>query len=107
VAITTAELLNSHIWASNTAAGVFQNGCLLFVAGLAVVQNHAVRGWQWESIVTGLGWGGMTVGLVRMIAPEGVLESVRRDVLGRGVLGMGASVWLIGVFLTGKGFAWL
>jgi hypothetical protein len=106
VTITSTELLNSHIWSSNTAPGIYLNGCLLFVAGLAIVQNHNVWIRSWEMVITVLGWGGMMLGVVRMAMPGRVLEAVRNDgrTGGGGIWGMGMLVLGMGVFLMGKGY---
>ncbi|KXS17685.1 hypothetical protein M427DRAFT_54280 [Gonapodya prolifera JEL478] len=79
LAVTTAtEAFNAHIWAGNTAAGVFFNGSVLFVAGLSIVQSHNV--WKgWPAAVTAVGWAAAALGTYRMVAPDSVLEGVRRS----------------------------
>ena len=104
IVITATEMLNSHIWAGNTAAGVYQNGCVLFVAGLTIAQNHNVWVARWPTVITLLGWGGMALGLLRMAAPDRVLDAVKRDT-DRQVFGPASAVLLLGMCLTWKGYS--
>ena len=77
VAITLSETVNIHIWAGNMAAGVYLNGAILFVAGLALVRAHNfwVRGWP--VLITLTGWFIMLLGLFRMFFPELQLEGAK------------------------------
>ncbi len=101
IAVTISETLNVHIWTANTAAGVYLNGALLFVAGLSIVRshNHWVR--DWPVIVTITGWFVMLLGLFRMFAPEMQLEGAKNiSVVVAGTL----FVLVIGIFLTFKSY---
>ena len=77
VAITLSETVNIQIWAGNSAAGVYLNGAILFVAGLAIVRAHNfwVRGWP--VLITLTGWFIMLLGLFRMFFPELQLEGAK------------------------------
>ena len=77
VAITIFEMLNVHIWAANTAAGVHFNGALLFVAGIVIVRAHNLWVRSWPVVVTLVGWVIIFLGLFRMFAPELQLEGAR------------------------------
>jgi hypothetical protein len=77
VAITLTETVNIHIWAGNTAAGVYFNGAVLFVAGLAIVRAHNLWVRAWPVLVTLAGWFIMLLGLFRMCFPELQLEGAK------------------------------
>lgn len=70
ITVTVSEAINLPIWASNSAPLTYLNGCLLFVAGLAVVRAHNVWSRQWPVVITLTGWAAMLAGLFRMFAPE-------------------------------------
>lgn len=70
MALATSEALNFHIWSSNIPSLTYLNGCLLFVAGLALVRAH--NDWKpgWPVLITLTGWMLLLGGLFRMFAPE-------------------------------------
>ncbi|EXJ70256.1 uncharacterized protein A1O5_06324 [Cladophialophora psammophila CBS 110553] len=76
--ISLTESFNAHIWATSSAPTIFLNGSVIFVSGLAIVQNHNVWCRSWPVLVTLAGWGGVALGLMRMLIPERILESVKR-----------------------------
>lgn len=102
VVVTISEMLNAHIWATNTAPGIYLNGMFLFVAGLAIVRAHNrwVRGWS--VVVTLVGWFVMLLGLLRMFAPELVLKGVQST--GPAFIAPTMGVLAIGIFLTFKAY---
>ena len=97
IAITISETVNVHIWAANTAAGVYLNGAILFVAGLAIVRAHNfwVRGWP--VLVTLSGWLIMFLGLFRMFFPELQLEGAKHT---SAVIVETMPVLALGIYLT-------
>lgn len=76
--ISLAESRNAHIWATSSAPTVFLNGSVIFVSGLAIVQNHNIWCRGWPVLVTLVGWGGVSLGMLRMLVPERVLEGVKK-----------------------------
>jgi hypothetical protein len=96
-------MLNTQIWASNTAAGVYFNGYVLFVNGLAIVQNHNIWRLRWTTLITLVGWGSIALGLMRMVTPEKILEKAMR--MSREQLMLAPGLLLpVGIWLTVKGF---
>jgi len=77
VAITLSETVNIHIWAGNTAAEVYLNGAILFVAGLAIVRAHNLWVRGWPVLISLTGWFIMMLGLFRMFFPELQLEGAK------------------------------
>lgn len=101
VAITLSETVNVHIWAGNTAAGVYANGALLFVAGLAIVRAHNLWVRGWPVIVTLVGWFLIALGLFRMFFPELQLEGAKHTST---VSVLTMPVLAVGIFLTYKAY---
>lgn len=101
VAITITETINVHIRASKPAAGVFLNGVLLFVAGLAIVRAHNLWVWSWPVVVAVVGWLVMAIGLFRMAAPKLQLQGARNIGL---VIAETMAVLATGIFLTFKAY---
>ena|SRR4249919_1358448 len=102
IVVTISETINVHIWEANTAAGVYLNGTLLFVAGLSIVRshNHWVR--DWSVMVTLTGWFVMLLGLFRMFAPEMQLEGAKNATA---VVTITTFVLAMGIFLTFKAYS--
>jgi hypothetical protein len=101
VAITASETVNIHIWAANTAAGVYLNGAMLFVAGLAIVRAHNLWVRGWPVLVTLAGWFVMLLGLFRMFFPELQLEGAKHTST---VSMLTVLLLAVGIFLTFKAY---
>jgi hypothetical protein len=101
IVVTISEMINVHIWASNTAAGVYLNGAILFVAGLSIVRAHNLWVRGWPVMVTLVGWFAMLLGLFRMFAPELQLEAAKNT---SPVTAETMVVLAVGVFLTFKAY---
>lgn len=101
VAITISETLNVHIWADNTAAGVYLNGALLFIAGLAIVRAHNLWVRGWPVLVTFTGWFVMLLGLFRMFFPELQLDATQHTAA---VIVETMPVFAVGILLTFKAY---
>jgi hypothetical protein len=103
LALPSTESINAHIWALSTAPTIFLNGSVIFVSGLAIIQNHNVWCYRWPVLITLIGWGNLVLGLLRMACPELMLKQVRR--IGVEVVKvLGALMSLLGGFLTFKGY---
>ncbi|MDH2915287.1 MAG: hypothetical protein PXX77_00270 [Gallionella sp.] len=97
VAITASETVNIHIWASNSAAGVYLNGAMLFVAGLAIIRAHNLWARGWPVLITLSGWFYMLLGLFRMFFPELQLEAAKHT----STISIGTMLlMLVGVYMT-------
>jgi hypothetical protein len=101
IAVTLSELVNIHIWAANTAAGVHLNGTLLFIAGLSIVRVHNCWSRNWPVSVTLTGWLAILAGLFRMFAPELQLAGAKNIP----AITTGATVVLaLGIFMIIKAY---
>ena len=103
LALSLTESLNAHIWATSTAPTIFLNGSVIFVSGLAIIQNHNVWCFRWPVLVTLIGWGNLVLGMLRMACPEWVLEQVRRGNI-RDIRVASAVMSFLGALLTFKGY---
>ena len=101
VAITISETVNIHIWAGNTAAGVYLDGAVLFVTGLAIVRAHNIWVRGWPVLVTLTGWFIIFLGLFRMFFPELQLEAAKHTSI---VSVETMLVLVLGIFLTYKAY---
>jgi uncharacterized membrane protein len=99
MAITASETLNFHILAAIAAPVVYLDGVVAFVAGLAVIRAHNQWSRRWPVAVTLAGWLLAVLGLYRMFAPEA--QAAAPD---RAKLTVTALVFLLGCFLTYKGY---
>lgn len=102
IAITLSEMVNIHIWAGNTAAGVYFNGAVLFVVGLAIIRAHNLWVRGWPVVVTVMGWVLMLLGLFRMFFPELQLQAAQHA---SGTIMEIIPVMLVGMFLTYKAYS--
>lgn len=102
VVITASETVNMHIWAENTAAGVYLNGAVLFVAGLSIIRAHQVWVRGWPVLITLSGWFIVLLGLFRMFFPEMQLAAAQHP----STISVGTILlMLLGLYLTYKGYS--
>jgi ABC-type Co2+ transport system permease subunit len=73
IAVAITEWLNLDVFMAATGPSygphVYQNGTLLFVAGLAIVRAHNLWSREWPVLITLVGWFALLAGLGRMVAP--------------------------------------
>lgn len=70
VVLSITEAYNAEIFLNNPPSVVFLNGCVLFVAGLAVVRAHNIWVLRSPVLVTLVGWAALVLGASRMVFPE-------------------------------------
>jgi len=80
---------------------IYLNGVLLFVAGLAIVRNHSIWTYSWQTVVTIVGYIGIVLGLFRMFFPSVQKTEFRNDT---SVLVVEVLLILLGIFLTIKAY---
>jgi hypothetical protein len=102
IAITISETVNVRIWAGNTAAGIYFNGAVLFVVGLAIARAHNLWVRGWPVLVTLSGWFIMILGLFRMFFPELQLEGAKNT---SAVIAETIPVLAVGIYLTYKAYS--
>jgi hypothetical protein len=105
IAVSLSEAINLRIWMtpapSILAPVVYLSGCLLFVAGLAIVRAHNRWTLGWPLIITVVGWLALAGGLLRMFLPTLAQQSVQGN--HAVVLATLVVLLALGIVLTIKG----
>jgi len=70
VVLTLSEIWNAGIWSENTVVNIYQNGTLLFIAGVAMVSNHNDWSFRWTIVITLIGWFAILLGMYRIFFPQ-------------------------------------
>jgi NADH:ubiquinone oxidoreductase subunit 6 (subunit J) len=80
---------------------IYLNGILLFVAGLAIVKNHNIWTFGWQTILTIVGYAGIILGLFRMFFPQVQQEKFENN---NSIMVVEILLILVGLFLTLKAY---
>lgn len=80
---------------------IYLNGTILFVSGLAIISNHNVWVYGWQTIVTIAGYTCMLIGLLRMLFPQMQKTAFKND---NSIMILEVVLILIGAFLTLKAY---
>lgn len=81
---------------------IYLNGMILFVSGLAIIINHNVWVYSWQTIVTIIGYICMLIGLLRMLFSEIQKSAFKND---NSIMILEVVLILIGVILTLKAYS--
>ncbi len=95
------RIWNPTLYDTQIVPLIYLNGVLLFVAGLAIVKNHNIWTFGWQTILTIVGYFGILLGLFRMLFPQiqqGKFEN------NNSILAIEIILILVGVFLTLKAY---
>ena len=95
------RLWNPTLYDTQIAPLIYLNGVLLFVAGMAIVKNHNIWIYGWQTIITIVGYIVIMVGLFRMFFPR--IQEAEFD-NGNSILIIEIILILIGLFLTFKAY---
>ncbi|MBS0469616.1 MAG: hypothetical protein JSR60_01000 [Proteobacteria bacterium] len=95
LAVTSSETINLRIWEGAPATLVYLNGCLLFVAGLAILRAHNVWTWRWPVLITIVGWLALAAGLYRTFLPTALQGGSNL-----GTYALIGTLFIIGAILT-------
>lgn len=80
---------------------IYINGVLLFVAGLAIVKNHHIWMYGWQTLLTVIGYLLMILGLFRMFFPQIQKTEFKNN---PSVFIVELLLILVGAFLTFKAY---
>ena len=64
------RIWNPTLYDTQIVPLIYLNGVLLFIAGLAIIKNHNVWIFSWQTILTIVGYLGIILGLFRMFFPQ-------------------------------------
>ncbi len=95
------KVWNPTLYDTQIVPLIYLNGVLLFVAGLAIVKNHNIWTFGWQTILTLVGYLGIILGLFRMLFPQiqqGKFEN------NTSILVVEIVLILLGLFLTLKAY---
>ncbi len=95
------RLWNPTLYDTQIVPLIYLNGVILFVAGLAIINNHNVWIYGWQTVVTIIGYAVLIIGLLRMLFPEIQKAEFKNDT---STMIVEAALILIGVFLTFKAY---
>jgi len=95
------RLWNPTLYDTQIVPLIYLNGVILFVAGLAIINNHNVWIYSWQTVVTIIGYAVLIIGLLRMLFPEIQKAEFKNDT---STMIVEAALILIGVFLTFKAY---
>jgi uncharacterized membrane protein YhaH (DUF805 family) len=102
IATALSEFINLRVlWANSSPSVIYLNGCLLFVAGIAIVRVHNRWTGGWPVLVTLIGWLTMLGGLLRMFAPVFAQREAHNANVAYAAL---VALLAVGAFLTFKAY---
>jgi hypothetical protein len=74
---------------------------LLFVAGLAIVRNHSIWIYGWQTLLTLVGYMALIMGLLRMLFPKAQQTEFENNQI---IMFIEIILILAGIFLTFKAY---
>lgn len=95
------KLWNPTLYDTQIVPLIYLNGVLLFVAGLAIIKNHSIWVYGWQTAVTLIGYFALIVGLFRMFFPQIQKAEFKND---QSILIVEILLILFGAFLTFKAY---
>jgi hypothetical protein len=103
IVMVTSEMRfwNPTLYDSQIVPLVYLSGVLFFVAGLSIVSNHNIWALDWRLCLTGAGWLGMMLGLIRIFFPQYCMSSFEN---GLSALVTEILLILTGIFMTFKAY---
>ena len=99
--LSEMRIWNPTLYDTQIVPVIYLNGILLFVAGLAIVKNHNIWTFGWQTILTIVGYAGIILGLFRMFFPQVQQEKFENN---NSILVVEIILILVGIFLTVKAY---
>ncbi len=99
--VSELKFWNPTLYDTQVVPLVYLSGVLFFIAGLAIVRQHNIWVWKWQTLITVVGWFCMVLGLLRMFFPQMYKAQFQNDHV---AFIVELFLILIGVFLTGKAY---
>ena len=85
---------------------ILMSGVLAMLGGLAIINTHNLWRLDWSVLITVFGWALFVGGSLRVIAPHLVVRAGEAMIEQTGVTRIAGIVWwLLGLFLTVKGYS--
>jgi membrane-bound ClpP family serine protease len=99
--LSEMRIWNPTLYDTQIVPVIYLNGILLFVAGLAIVKNHNIWTFGWQTILTIVGYAGIILGLFRMFFPQVQQEKFENN---NSIMVVEILLILVGLFLTLKAY---
>ena len=95
------RIWNPTLYDTQVVPLIYLNGVLLFVAGLAIIKNHNIWTFSWQTILTIVGYFAIILGLFRMFFPQVQQGKFENNNL---IMVIEIILILVGLFLTLKAY---
>ena len=99
--LSEMRIWNPTLYDTQIVPVIYLNGILLIVAGLAIVKNHNIWTFGWQTILTIVGYAGIILGLFRMFFPQVQQEKFENN---NSIMVVEILLILVGLFLTLKAY---
>lgn len=96
------RIWNPTLYDTQIVPLIYLNGVLFFVAGLAIITNHNVWTFSWQTVLTLVGYLAVVLGLFRMFFPQLQHENFENNT---SIMVVEILLILVGIFLTVKAYA--
>ena len=95
------RIWNPTLYDTQIVPLIYLNGVLLFVAGLAIIKNHNIWTFSWQTILTIVGYFAIILGLFRKFFPQVQQGKFENNNL---IMVIEIILILVGLFLTLKAY---
>jgi len=99
--LSEMKLWNPTLYYTQIVPLIYLNGVLLFIAGLAILRNHNIWIYNWQMLITIIGYLLIFLGVFRMFFPQ--LQKSEFD-NSNFILFFQIILVFVGIFLTYKSF---
>lgn len=96
------RIWNPTLYDTQIVPLIYLNGVLFFVAGLAIITNHNIWTFGWQTVLTLVGYLVVVLGLFRMFFPQVQHENFENN---NSIMAVEILLILVGIFLTVKAYA--
>lgn len=99
--LSEMRIWNPTLYDTQIVPVIYLNGILLFVAGLAIVKNHNIWTFGWQTMLTIVGYAGIILGLFRIFFPQVQQEKFENN---NSIMVVEIILILVGLYLTLKAY---
>jgi len=96
------KLWNPTLYDQQSPPVVYLSGALLFIAGICIIRNHHIWILSWQTGLTMIGWGAISLGCTRIFFPQAHRIDEKYDPV---IFSIEIVLILIGLLLTYKGYS--
>ncbi len=100
--LSEMRIWNPTLYDAQIVPLIYLNGVLFFVAGLAIITNHNIWTFGWQTILTIIGYFVTLLGVFRMFFPQVQQVSFENN---NAIMVVEIILILVGIFLTIKAYS--